>query len=148
MDGPAASATKLSLDRILSRGVSVPQYIQISTLFCFLSHKLSSLCIFYRWSHSTWPLLYCYLLLLKLSGPPPFGAHKNDHSLVASSIFCNADTSLGITLIMSSLSSPCMNCSVSPLSYSLYSHITGHLCNLPIHSFSATCNTVVTALFH
>ena len=46
----------------------------------------------------------------------------------------STDTSLSIWLIIPSMSSPCMNCSVNLLSYLPQSQSASFVCNLPIHS--------------
>ena len=64
--------------------------------------------------------------------------HNNTHSLVASSIFSNVDISLSVSPLMSSLSSPCINCSLNLLSYLFYSQSAALVCNLPIHFWAGS----------
>ena len=87
-------------------------------------------------SHSCLFLLFSTTCCASCASTPL--AHNISLSLITSSLFFNVNTSLKISLIMSSSTRPLMNCSVSNLSYSLY-HINIFVCNLPIDSGADSC---------
>ena len=65
---------------------------------------------------------------------PTIWAYDSTYSLVLSLMSLNADTSLGISLIMPSSSSPSMNYTFSLLSYLLQTEPAAFVCDLSIHS--------------
>ena len=121
--GLSAFPTSFVIGRALSLGVSCSAVLKIfhAPVFymCFI---VLSLYTSFDWVKSPWPLLclsnasFCNLFASTL------WAHDSTNLLVASLVSSCSDTSLKISLIIPSSSSPCVNCSVT-FCHTPYSHI-------------------------
>ena len=114
-------------------GCPIPQYLQFSICFCLFCLMLSYFCLSCLRESKSLGSLILFSTSFNALWASTLWAHTNTSSLVVSSIFSNTVISLGIPLIMPSLSYLWMNCSMSLLSHLLHSQSAALVCNLPIH---------------
>ena len=128
-----AFTTHFAIGRALSLGMFCST---VSTAFysflLLMPHIVTSLCILSIESKSLASFILSNAAFCALRACTIW-AHITIHSLVASSVSANADISHSISLIMPSLSSPCIHCSV------ISNHI--HYSHIPMPLFAICLST-------
>ena len=100
-------------------------------LLCTLGAAQSYFCVSYLKASTSWASFISLSADYFALCASTLWAHGNICSLLALSMSSNVGTSFRISLIIPSSLSPLINCSVSSLSYSLYSHLATLLLRLP-----------------